>query len=457
MKKSLLLVSLLLATIAFSANLYAEDKEQPASEDSSETLDVETLKDQDVSKDVENKYFPQPEEIGTIGADLAALTDAFVFKFKNDISLKLYGKIEMLTYYDTTSPAVSDWLAYVYQKGTYDGDHSSYSMSVRGSPVGIFFELPNAIKTAAMHAKLEVDFVGGFTSGANSTYSPLLRLKQAWASIDGKHVKFLAGQSFGIFNPLFPDTGSWIALGTSGNPWIRLPQLRLTIDYAPIIFEVSANRPMAANEAFGNQVDDIISDGEQSNMPFFMGRLGFYKTFGKDVKFSTGVSGVYGRENIHRTETNATTGVVSTLDKTLPSWLFGYDVKIITKYIDFLAEFFMGSNVNQFYAGVLQGVNVNIPAGTANAIDTIGGWGQITYKPTDKLYFNFGAGIDDPKNSDLVSGDQRTSNLTVYMNGNYKFNKWFRIGLEPCYTRTAYLNKNTNYDIRGLLRTSFIF
>jgi hypothetical protein len=87
----------------------------------------------------------------------------------------------------------------------------------------------------------------------------------------------------------------------------------------------------------------------------------------------------------------------------------------------------------------------------------MGGWGQLTFKPTKKLFLNLGAGIDKPRHSDLVTLTSRTSNFTAFGNVNYNFNKWLGVGLEGSYMRTGYLNKETNSNWRGLLRTSFTF
>ena len=377
------------------------------------------------------------------------IQEPFKFQFTNGISLKLYGQFDLLTYYDTTSPFLSDWLAFVYPSNNYDGQEDSYSMSVRASPIGFTFNYPEALWGGDINGKAEVDFVGGFTTGASGAYSPLLRLKQAWVSWDSKHFGILAGQTFGVFMPLFPDVGSWIALGTSGNPWIRLPQIKFTTKFDPIKFVFSVNRPMGANEAFNNSVDDIISDGEQSAVPLFMARLGFKQKFGP-VTVSTGASGVYGREKIHRDD--ATAGIA--IDKELNIWMAGYDLALLSKYIDFKAEFFGGDNVNTFFAGIVQGVNTT--TNDATVITTIGGWGQFTVKPIEKLYFNVGAGIDNPMNGDLTAA-QRSSNLMVYGNINYKLIKNWKITAEPSYMRTGYKGGNSNDNIRGMIKTSFKF
>ena len=375
----------------------------------------------------------------------------FTFLFKGNTMLKLYGAIDMLTYYDTTSPAISDWLAFVYPKGTLKGDEDSFNMAVRASKIGIFFQMPEALKGWDVSAKLEADFVGGFSTGSTVAYSPLMRLKQAWVSLDSKHVSFLVGQTFGAFGPLFPSVGSWIALGTSGNPWIRLPQIKTTLRYAPFTLELSATRPMAANTVVGGSQDDIISDGEYSNMPFFMGRLGYADSFGP-VSISAGVSGAYGKEKILRIM--AADGV--DINKTLDVWMGIVDLKVATKWVAVSGEGFMGSNLNTFYAGIIQGVTIDMEKGNAKGIRAWGAWGQLTILPESPLNVNLGGGIDDPDDNDLLP-NARAKNIMAYGNVNYALTKNWRLSLEGSYMQTSYKAGEANDNIRSLFRSTFSF
>ncbi len=422
---------------------------------------------------------PAPE-VAAKAPEPAAWMPPYIWKFQGGASLRIYGRLELLTYYDTSIPYISDWLAYAQPAGTFSGDNGSFSMSVRASPIGIHLNVPEVTPGWAFNARVEVDFSGGFLTGAMSAYSPLMRLKQAWVSIDSDHVSIMAGQNFGVFNPLFPDEASWIALGTSGNPWIRLPQIRLTLNWEPIKFELAAARPMGGNEVFNDSVNDMISDGELSKMPFFMGRLGYFADYGGGSTLGIGFSGVYGRERIHRDYAlTHTTGdkatETSTLDQTTNVWMAGADAKLTTKYVDLMGEFYIGDNLNQFFAGVLQGVTI-IPAaldkatdkvvpGQAWAIRDLGGWGQITVKPVPRLFLYAGAGIDKPRVGDLYYDRTdkkavvpREYNLTAYGSVNYKFFDVWLVGAEVSYTRTKYLDDNgTNYNVRAMLKTAFIF
>lgn len=414
--------------------------------------------------------------------DTMRLQEPFNFAFRNGVSLKLYGKLELISYYDTTTPYISDWLAWVEPKGSVNGSEDSFSMSVRGSPIGLHMNWPRLAGAMALNARVEVDFVGGFVTGGSSAYSPLMRLKQAWVSLDGPHVSILAGQHFGLFAPLFPDTANWIALGTSGNPWIRLPQVRLTVRGKGIQWDLSANRPMGSNEVLTDTVNDHISDGEFSNLPFFMSRLGGQHDLGAGVGLGWGVSGVYGREKVKRA-VDPVKGKVIARDKvaefegleqhskTVDVWMANIDLRLTSKYVDVMGEFFAGANVNTFFAGVLQGVAITATAAKDNvaatydvrSIRTLGGWGQVTLKPLKDLRIHGGAGIDHPEDADLQpiynpKAPPRLYNLSAYGAAHYAIGHAWRVGVEVSYTLTQYLRTaGSNYNIRTLARTSWAF
>ena len=42
--------------------------------------------------------------------------------------------------------------------------------------------------------------------------------------------------------------------------------------------------------------------------------------------------------------------------------------------------------------------------GVARAVHSAGGWGQLTWRPLSRIWFNFFSGEEDPRNSDLPGG-----------------------------------------------------
>lgn len=489
--------------VAVAEEISEPEREQEQDQDRAQQQplgkDQEPVQGKDPTAESPRKAKPEPEAPSPVPAEVAVgpadtpvvvappAPAPFTFRFANGATLKVYGKLELVTYYDTTTPAISDWLAYAQPSNTYDGGEDSFSMSVRASPVGVHLHVPDLVGTWDLDSRVEVDFSGGFVTGGSSAYSPLLRLKQAWVSMSGKHVSILAGQHFAVFAPLFPDTANWIALGTSGNPWIRLPQIRLTLDWAPVKVEVSVNRPMGSNEVLTDSVNDHISDGEQSNVPFLMGRVGVHQPLGL-VTLGAGVSGVYGREKVRRVFDPATgeikrksngeylkdpgTGTTA-LDRTLDVWMAAVDLKLTSRYFDLMGEFFIGDNLNSFFAGVLQGVSLfyTPPRGLlkgrmdARVIRTMGGWVQAIGRPIPELSLGVGFGVDDPRNGDLnpaTAGPVRTRNTTVHGNVGYKLGGAWLIGAEVSWTRTNWRTSVapqdlSNSNIRAVVKTSWAF
>ena len=79
---------------------------------------------------------------------------------------------------------------------------------------------------AKTNALIEADFYGG-TSISNE--SSLIRMRQAWGTIDWTNTQILFGQAYDIFGPAVASTidfGSGASIGTPNNP--RVAQIRLT-------------------------------------------------------------------------------------------------------------------------------------------------------------------------------------------------------------------------------------
>jgi hypothetical protein len=151
----------------------------------------------------------------------------------------------------------------------------------------------------------------------------------------------------------------------------------------------------------------------------------------------------------------------------------GLDLKIATKYVDILGEFFIGDNLNSFFAGVLQGVSLfhtpprGLLPGTmeARSIRTMGGWAQVIGRPIPDLSLGVGFGVDDPRNEDLnpaTAGLVRTRNMTVHGNVGYKVGGAWLVGAECSWTRTNWQGGNpsrdlSNANIRAVVKTSWSF
>jgi hypothetical protein len=161
-----------------------------------------------------------------------------------------------------------------------------------------------------------------------------------------------------------------------------------------------------------------------------------------------GVSGHWGREEFDLKEHPITTNKRQKKEK---SWSVNGDFYLpITDRIELKAEAFVGYNLDDYFGGILQGVN---PL-TGSAIKTVGGWLQVKYVQSEKLKYHIGFGIDDPRNSDLNDG-MRSRNGVYFGNVVYTLIPPVDIGLEYSYWDTEY--KGERSGINNRIQTSIIY
>jgi hypothetical protein len=115
--------------------------------------------------------------------------------------------------------------------------------------------------------------------------------------------------------------------------------------------------------------------------------------------------------------------------------------------VDFTGTFFHGENVGVI-GGLRQGVSV--VGGQARAVQATGGWGQFTFRATQRVSFNVFGGQEDDRNRDLEPGG-------IGKNQGYGANIMYRLGsniltsIESSQVRTTYLGSRTimnpHYDL----------
>ncbi|MCX7916359.1 MAG: hypothetical protein N3A53_08685, partial [Verrucomicrobiae bacterium] len=180
--------------------------------------------------------------------------------------------------------------------------------------------------------------------------------------------------------------------------------------------------------------------GQESGFPTFQGRTSVSFPLLTDKPTVLGISGHFGQErypNNYRIDTYSINA-----DLTLP----------ITKWLALQAELFFGQNLDAYLGGIGQGVNLT----TMKPIHSQGGWVALTLTPSTKWQFNFGAAIDDPRDSDLAP-KYRTYNTVVFGNGTYFITPNLSIGLELSYLHTGYRDQLDGEDFREQLSLIYKF
>ncbi|HEX8264758.1 MAG TPA: hypothetical protein VF596_04995 [Pyrinomonadaceae bacterium] len=342
---------------------------------------------------------------------------------------------------------------------------SGASASVRQTRLGLRFEGAR-IGNARLGGVIEADFFGGFPAAGTGENFGVARLRLANAKLDWEKTSVTIGQDWMPFAPVNPTSIAAAAipqLAAAGNPWARLPQVRVDHQITDKIILTGAILTPQTGDYPPSIFFSQSNSGEASRLPFFQSRIAFAETnwLGTKKNGAIGVSGHYGRSRSGNTffviaEPNVSYEVDSF--GLAVDWNFPLHARI-----SFAGEAFFGRNLGGFQAGVFQGLNtgfayrendLNALAGI-RSIGTRGGWTQIGFTPDafkDRLTVYGSIGIDDPRNEDLVSffpSYFRSRNLAYAFNAIYKITPQFQIGAEFRRFETQYFStgKRTNNHV----------
>lgn len=106
-------------------------------------------------------------------------------------------------------------------------------------------------------------------------------------------------------------------------------------------------------------------------------------------------------------------------------------------------EVWWGKAAGTYFVATLQSLNPE----TAQAVESVGGWGELYYKITPSVTTNVGYGIDDPRNSDLGFVNPMDPNMVgqisyndvAWWNVMWNVTSYFDVELEISQRRTRYL------------------
>ncbi|MFI4944687.1 MAG: hypothetical protein ACHP85_15575 [Burkholderiales bacterium] len=317
--------------------------------------------------------------------------------------------------------------------------------TARQSRLGVRASLP-AVFGAKTSATIEVDFFGGFPAIGTGENFGQVRLRLANMRLDWTKTALVIGQDWMVFAPVNPSSLACAAIplfAAAGNPWARLPQVRLERRFGAGLVQAAVLAPQSGdfNSAFLAQPNS----GSLSEVPYVQGRLAWTSknAFGSGKPGALGVSGHYGQSQV-----TTTGGTAKDLDSTGGavdwSWPLG-------KHVLLSGEGFLGDNLAGFQAGVFQGYNpdevtASAPGGTPESISTKGGWAQLAVTPGANLTVLAAYGIDDPDDADLVSATSRnwrTRNEVVALALQYRASAQLSFGIEYRFLETRFLQTGT--------------
>lgn len=297
-----------------------------------------------------------------------------------------------------------------------------------------------ALLNSKTSAKIEFDLMGG---GAENKPNPMLRHAYFQMEWPAQQITLLAGQSSDLISPIGPTMLNYSSTWWGGNMGYRHPQIRFTKGFktgeaSRLDFQVAATRTIgdAGNFTPGDS-------GEDTGWPSIQSRIAATFPVTEGQKATFGISGHYGEEEY---DTNAAGAF-----HTFPSWSANADLNLpLQKWLLLRAELFHGANLDDYFGGVSQGVNLT----AWRAIRSTGGWISATLGPWSGWRFNGGVSVDDPYNSDLGTA-YRSRNSVVFGNTFIDISKAVQFGFELSHWKTAYQNAEKARAIRA--QTSLIY
>jgi len=293
-------------------------------------------------------------------------------------------------------------LAYARPAGDTGG---SFGATLRQSEIGLETFGP-VVGGAKTRADLQLDFAGGFDAVLNGTNSPLVRLRTGTMRLDWTNTSIVVGQDSIFFSPNSPTSFATLAIPAltyAGNLWAWVPQVRVEhrvsvgeesslLFQAGILDPVSGESPSAPSYTTGANFYRQPGPGEASRQPAYGTRIAWTRNiFGQPMRL--GVGGYYSRQDYG-------------FNRNVDAWAGMTDIEIpFSSQFSFSGKFYRGRALGGLYGGIGRSVlfsgDPTLASTEVQALDSIGGWAQLKYRPANKWEFNAAFGTDNPYASDL--------------------------------------------------------
>jgi hypothetical protein len=309
-------------------------------------------------------------------------------------------------------------------------------MAIRQTTLGMAVTAPEVFG-GSFRGDLDVDFFGGQEPSTGGRTFPLLRIRTGRAILTWTHGELLIGQESPLIAAVNPI--SLAAVGTpdfagAGNLWLWLPQVRVGVETGGALslgIQGAVLAPTSGDPANAFDTDDDVA--EHSSRPYLQARV--HLRWGKDDM--AGDIGV----GVHQG------WFAAKGDSLLTSSAYAVDLLIpFTRWLELRGEGFQGQALKGLGGGGIgQSFGLNgVP------IHTTGGWAQINMKPSARLLFGGGIGVDDPRDSDLAPGSRLKNvaaegHIQVHPGGPFVFGFEYR-RLETWYSTGMLANDHLNFS-----------
>jgi len=345
--------------------------------------------------------------------------------------LTFYGTLLLNSFFNTAGANNQDIPLFATKQGSDpSGGDKNFGMTARQTRLGLSYTGLEAAN-AQVSGVVEIDFFGGKAALANGINMDLPRLRLAYGRMDWQNFSLEAGQDWTIFAPLNPTTFAEYAipgLSTSGNLWIRTPQLRAEYRESVgtgshLIYQLAASDPNVGDYQTATFMTVRVPGiGERGRMPAIDSRVAL-ATKHNDRDYSIGLSGHYGHGK--NFGTIGSTNVQTSVD----SWGVALDYSLpVTSFLTFTGEVFEGRALGIFSGTFGEDVGaVGTPG--QHGVEDRGGWAQAQFNLTKKWQANLAYGLEAPNSHQLPVGN-RNHNQTYMGNIMYKISPALTWALE---------------------------
>ncbi len=286
-------------------------------------------------------------------------------------------------------------LAYATPAGASGG---SFGATLRQSEIG-FEAFGPTVAGAKTRADLQVDLAGGFPTEPNGINSGLMRLRTATMRMDWDNTSVVVGQDAIFFSPNSPTSFATLAIPAltyAGNLWSWVPQIRVEHrialgDDSTLLFQGGILDPVSG-EAPITDYDRQPGPGEASRQPAYGTRIAWkHDVFGQPLQ--VGVGAYYSRQDYG-------------FSRNVDGWAAMTDLELpLSRQFSLSGKFYRGKALGGLYGGIGRSVLFSGDPALASteiqALNSVGGWAQLKYRPVNKWEFNAAFGLDNPFASDL--------------------------------------------------------
>jgi hypothetical protein len=366
----------------------------------------------------------------------------------------IYGTLLMNAFYNTAATNIQDIPLFTAKQGADAlGNDKNFGMTVRQSRFGMRYQ-GGEIAGGKLTGQLELDLLGGQAPFGNGINMDLVRVRLAYGRLDWSNFSFEAGQDWALFAPLNPTSLAEFAIpsmSASGNPWIRMPQLRGEFHGSLS----SGTKLLAQIAAIDPNMGDYSTATFSASRTPGIGERG--RAPGAEVRLALS-SHIDDRDLIIGFSSHYThgknSGVIAGQNVQLPmdSWGAAIDYTIpFSKYFNWSGELYTGRALGIF--SVESGESILAPGGAGQrGVRSSGGWTQAQINMTRQWQVNLAYGIDDPLARDLPVGN-RTRNQTYMGNLMYKWTPNMTVAWEYRRLLTDFRNQraaNERGDVANL-------